>query len=245
MANLSLSFSELFQEVQKFLGTYASGSATTTDVTDSKFIVNRAYSRFVSYYDWSFLSQEKTLKTNSQQFKYLLPLDFNYLLSNEMTFDDDDFYREATQRSTRQIREMRADNVYNNYPLFFALQSGSYTKETGQQWELQFYPTPNSTYLMHYFCKVIPQKLEADADIPIGGPEMSDCLLELCLAYAESYKDEKQAVHNATVSQILAPAKVMDSRRRTAHLGSMIKKDMLWDWSDINNVHNGNVVVSS
>ena len=243
MSDLRLSFSELYQEVEKFLGTYASGSATAVDVTDAKFIVNRAYSRFVSYYDWTFLSQEKTLKTNDKQFRYNLPSEFNYLLSNEMSFDDNEFYRECTQRSTKQIREMRADDVYNNYPLFFALQAGSYTKETGQQWELQFYPTPNSNYLLHYFCKITPQKLENDSDVPIGGPEMSDCLLELCLAYAESYKDERQAVHHALLREILSPAKVMDSRRRSAHLGSMIKGDR--DMWDINNVHNGNVVIST
>lgn len=244
MADLSLTFENLYDEVLKFLGTYNSDSPETTDLADAKFIVNRAYARYVSYYDWTFLSQEKTLETVDGTYKYELPTDFSYLIYPKLAFDSDDAYPEVQQRTPGQIKEFRADTVYENAPSYFALQAGSYTKETGQGWEIWFYPTPDTIYHLQYLCKISPQKLVSDADIPIGGADMSDCLLELCLAYAEAYKDERQAVHSQLVNQILGPAKVMDNRRRSSFLG-MFGDVSLRNVIDASEVHHGDVIIST
>ncbi len=244
MADLSLNFGELRDEVQRFLGTYNSGSPVAVDVTDSSFIVNRAYSRYVSYYDWTFLSQERTLETNTNDYKYLLPTEFSYLITPFLQFNNNDGYMDVMQRSTAQIKQMRSDNVYNNFPIYFALQASSYYKDTGQGWEMWLYPNPNTKYTLHYTCKINPQKLVDTGDIPIGGADMSDCLLELCLAYAEAYKDERQAVHSSIVGSILGPAKMMDSRRRPSHLGSLSMADPT-QLIDFEHTHRGNVLVST
>ena len=243
MADLNLTFSELYTEIEKYLGTYNSGSAAAGDVVDAKFIVNRAYSRYVSYFDWSFLYQYRTLETVDGTYVYELPTDFSYLTFPKMYFDGNDGYSPVTQRSTGQIIDARSESVYESFPIFFALQAGSYHKETGQGWEMMFYPTPNAKYHLKYFCKINPEKLVSDGDIPIGGADMSDCLLELSLAYAEAYKDERKAVHAETVKEILSPAKMMDNRRRTKSLGSLnTVSGMFIDFED---THNGDVIISS
>lgn len=244
MADLSLTFKNLYEEVEKFLGTYNNGSASATAVVDAKFIVNRAYARYTSYYDWTFLYQEKKLETRDGVYKYVLPTDFSYLVYPKLSFDNNDGYVEVQQRTSNQIKQFRSDGVYNNAPMYFALQAGAYYKETGQGWDIWFYPTPDTVYSLQYLCKINPQKLVGDADIPIGGADMSDCLLELCLAYAETYKDETQAVHNSLVSQILGAAKTIDNKRRSSHLGSLGAVTGLWD-IDVGNTHTGNVIIST
>jgi len=244
MADLSLTFENLYDEVLKFLGTYNSDSPGTTDLADAKFITNRAYNRFCSYFDWTFLYQEKTLETVSGVYKYPLSSDFSYLVYPKLSFDDDDGYTEIQQRTPGQIKEFRSGAVYNNAPMYFALQAGAYYKETGQGWEIWFYPTPDAVYHLQYLCKINPQKLVEDADIPIGGADMSEVLLELCLAYAEVYKDEVQAVNSQIISQILGPAKIIDNKRRSSYLGNLGMVSNLLD-IDIENRHHGNVIVSS
>ena len=242
MASLSLVFSDLYTEVEKSLGTYNSGSAAAGDVTDAKFITNRAYARFCSYYDWTFLNQEKNLTTVDGTYRYELPADFSYFILPRLTYAGDDAYAPVEQRSTSQIMNMRAESVYENYPMYFALQAGSYHKESGQTWDVLVYPTADTSYTLTYYCKINPLKLENDADIPIGGPETSDCLLELCLAYASAYKDDKRSVHSEIVNEVLGPAKMMDSRRRTNTLGSLnVGSGVI----DFNEVHHGNVLIST
>ena len=245
MADLSLSFQELYNEVLKFVGTYNSNSPGVTDLTDAKFIVNRAYARYCTYWDWSFLNQERILLTTAGDYRFSLPPEFSYFVNNVMTFDGDDFYPDVTQRSATEIAALRADVVYQNYPQYFALQPGNYEKGVGQTWDVWMYPTCDAAYLLHYLCKINPQKLVDNADIPIGGPEMADCLLELCLAYAEEYKDERRAVHAEVVNSILGPAKVMDSRRRSGHLGNMRNMSSGWYGGDYNQVHNGSIIIST
>jgi len=244
MSDLSLTFEELYEEVEKFLGTYSSGSASATDLADAKFIVNRAYSRYCSYWDWTFLSQERTLEIIDGVYKYELPSDFSYFVGHKFTFDADGSYPDIVERMPLQIKELRSDANYENYPMYYALQAGSYHKSTGQGWEVWFYPIPDSAYTLHYSCKINPQKLVDAGDIPIGGADMSDCLLELCLAYAEQNKDEKMLVHNEVVNSILGPAKVMDSRRRSTQLGNLSDGLRVLD-IDGDSVHSGNVIVSS
>lgn len=242
MADLSLAFSDLYNEVLKFLGTYNSGAPASGDTTDAKFIVNRAYARFVSYFDWTFLTQRRTIETNANQWIYELPSEFGYLVYPYWYYSDDDTYPKITQRTPGQIQEYRADNAYSNFPIYFALQAGNYNQFTGQSWELVLYPTPDSTYRLWSFMKINPQKLVNDTDIPIGGADMSDCLLQLCLAYAEEYKDERKAVHSETVNTILGPAKMMDNRRRTSNLGYMGPAPIVDIGEDR---HSGDVIVSS
>lgn len=244
MTDLSLTFINLYEEVEKFLGTYNSGSASAAAVTDAKFVVNRAYARYTSYFDWTFLYQERTLETIDGVYKYSLPSDFGYLTYPKFVFDNNDGYSEIHQRTSGQIKNYRSGSVYESVPIYFALQAGTYYKETGQGWDVWFYPTPDTKYHLQYSCKVTPEKLVNDTDIPVGGADMSDCLLQLCLAYAESYKDESQGVNNQTLTQILGPAKTMDNKRRSSHLGTLARYSMD-DYMDVTDPHRGNVIVSS
>jgi len=222
MSSLILNFSELYNEVLRYLGTYNSGSPASADSTDAKFITNRAYLRMLSYYGWTFSKQEGTIVTDGVNWKYTLPEDFSSFEIPELVYTADESYGPVIERSRQQILDERTHSVYTNYPLYFALNAAKYDKETGSAWELWLYPTPDTEYKLHFFYKSFPQKLVDDDDIPMGGPDVSDCLLELCLAYAEAYKEEKRGVHSAVVAEILGGAQRMDTKRNTSNLGMEI-----------------------
>lgn len=221
MANLALEFSDLYNEVLRFTGEYNNGSPASTPLADAKRIVNRAYQRFVNFYDWTFLRVAGKLETASGVHVYELPADFSYITPDEFVFDDSEPYHKTQPVTAQLLQHLRSGVVYSSFPEYHTIYAGPYTKETGQGWLAAFYPTPDDAYTLHYWYRLNPQKLENDTDLPIGGPEMGDMLLELCLAYAETYKDETKAVHDATVREILAPAISLDIRRRPKHLGSL------------------------
>jgi len=243
MASLILTFKELYEEVEKYLGTYNSGSAAAADITDAKMIVNRAYARFVGFHDWTFLYQKRTIDLKVNEYIYELPSEFIYLTWNKLLYDADDGYPPILQRSPGQIINLRSDSDYSSIPMYFALQAGEYHKETGQAWEIMLYPKPDDTYRLSYWCKISPEKLESDGDYPIGGAEMSEVLLELCLSFAEMYKEEgKINAFSGRIQEVLGPAVGMDRKRRTAQLGSLNSDYVNIPLSD---VHNGTLVISS
>jgi len=219
MAELILTFKELYERVSKFLGTYPSdGKIAAEDLADAKQIVNDAYRRLLDSAEWSFLKKHTFLITTSGTWVYDLPTDFVDLIGT-FTFDSDETYAPLEERPVDVIMNWRAVNTYSQYPEYFAIRQATYNKETGQKKELLLYPTPDAAYTLWYSYSIYPEKLENDNDIPIGGPEYSSVLRQLCLAEAESQMDEKIDVQETKARAMLADAIAKDRRRVTKTLG--------------------------
>jgi len=219
MANLILTFSELYNKVSKFLGTYGSSGPTGTALTDAKEIVNDAYRRFINANpSWSFLHKDTTLSTVSGTAVYQLPPDF-LELKRIFQFGADANYPPLEETSSQQITDWQNINDMSSYPSFFAIGVGEYTKETGQVWEVVFYPKPDATYTLSYSYKMSPTKLEGDDDIPIGALEYSDCIRQLCLAEAESSVEENSGVQEQKAGLALQIALKNDRRKAPHNLG--------------------------
>jgi len=221
MAQLILTFQDLYNEVLKFIGTYKSGSPETADSDNAKFIVNRAYARLLGWADWTFLYRWDKLLTKDTEWQYELPTSFSCLVNDKFFFDADETFAPTESRSGADIITLRTDNDWSSWPYHHAIVAGRYDKEAGQRWEAWFYPTPDTTYPLWYFYRIMPQKLVETTDFPIGGAEASDAVLQLSLAYAEAYKEEKQDVQNAKVGEVLGPLKRLDDKRRPSCLGGM------------------------
>ena len=192
MASLALTFQEMYQQVQKFLGTYGTSGATTgTDAdVDSKYYVNKAYRRLIVAYKWTFLIGYTSLSTAQGTLTYELPLGFRGIRT-PFTFTDVVGFPPPTSRTVDEIVEMQNYGVFNSWPQYYAIRAGQFTKELGQLFEVMFWPTPDSTYDMFYSYHIMPQKLELDADIPMGGPEFAECMMQMALGVAEEEKDEQ------------------------------------------------------
>lgn len=192
MASLALTFQEMYQQVQKFLGTYGTSGATadSSAETDSKYYVNKAYRRLIVAYKWTFLIGYTSLSTAQGTLTYELPLGFRGLRT-PFTFTDVVGYPPLTSRTVDEIVEMDNYGVFNSWPQYYAIRAGQYTKELGQRFEVMFWPTPLTTYDLFYSYHIMPQKLESNADIPMGGPEFAECMMQMCLGVAEEEKDEQ------------------------------------------------------
>jgi hypothetical protein len=221
MSTLQLTFQDLYNEVAKFLGTYGSSGPSGADLTDAKNAVHAAYRRFLAPprgYKWSFLRRKSVLVTNAGVWQYQLPEDFTVHI-NRFAFDADDFYPTINETDLENIMDMRSHVAYSNYPMFFALYAGEYSKETSQGWEVAFYPTPDAAYSLNYRYLIFPPKLEADTDFHIGGPEMSEVIKALCIAEAEVVKDETGGKQEQRAQQRLAEAVKSDALRHPDSIG--------------------------
>lgn len=222
MSSLSYKFSDLYNAVAKFLGTYGSTGPTGANLSDAKEVVNDAYSRFITgngSYRWSFLEQEDFLNTSTGVHTYQLPEGFE-ALTHRFQFENESGYRAPVERSLDVIQALRADGVATKaYPEVYSIQAGKYDKKFGQLFEVSFYPTPDTTYTFIYRYKFMPPKLEDDNDLPVGGPEMAGVLKQMCLAEAESQKDKKAGVQEAKARDMIALAIARDSARKPHILG--------------------------
>lgn len=216
MVTLQFTFEELYKKVSEFLGLGTSPSGT--NLTLCKDIVYAGYRRFLVAHTWTFLKRYDKLYTTADKFDYELPADFSEMVGS-FVFDDSDGHPPIEQRSESEIMDMRAANDMSGYPSYCTIRPGHYTKETGQRYEVIFYPEPNGIYVLHYSCLIMPEKLSATTDVPIGGADMSECIKTLCIAEAESSQDDTAGVQEGKGQRLLAEAIKKDNRRKPATLG--------------------------
>ena len=232
MANLALTFKDLYEKVQKYLGTYGSTGATGAELTSSKEIVNDGYRRFINSRKWSFLFPIEQITTMNGQHTYELPQDF-VSLQGSITFGADERYSDLKPITMPKWNSLRASNDYTGYPEFYVIHPEKFDKDMGTRWNLHIYPTPDASYCLQLPIQIMPLKLENDNDLPIGGPEMSDALRVVCLAEAEDAKEGvKEPIYKPQVSSVLNNAFALDRRRYSrsvGHLGgSDIDSRFLW-----------------
>lgn len=218
MASLALSFSELYNAVSKFLGTHGDSGPTGTALTDAKDTVYSGYRRFLTSYDWTFLKPYDKIITVSGTWEYELPTDFSSM-AGTFQYSANSVYPPLEERSVDEIVDFKAVNDYSSYPEFFAIRTGRYHKETGMNYEVIFFPKPNAAYTFSYRYNRMVDKLVNDADIPIGGAEMSELIKQMCLAEAESSQDEKLDTQEKKVAFLFEAAIKRDNKRRPKTLG--------------------------
>jgi hypothetical protein len=218
MAELIYSFSDLYNRVSQYLGTYGSSGPSGQNLTDAKAYVNDAYQRLIAAHEWPFLKPLQQLVTTSGTWQYELPSDFSSIVQS-FQFTADKHYPPLEERSLNQIMEMRSVNAFNKWPEFYAIHPDKYDKTVGQRWLLSLYPTPDSAFTLWYRYTVNVDKLENDDDIPAGGVEYSRTLLQLCLAEAELQKEGTAGVHNAEASRMLADSIQKSKQTRPHNLG--------------------------
>ena len=218
MATLRLTFQELYNEVSKFLGTYGSSGPSGQDLTDAKDTVYAGYRRFLNAYDWSFVKPILKFTTVANTWEYQLPEDFSYFIG-PFHFSAGSSYPSIEERSVEDILGMRSSLDHTTYPEYYAIKPGSYSPETGQNFELMFYPTPDSAYTLFGRYKLYPKKLSATTDLPVGTPETDEALKALCLAEAEVRKDEEAGPQSQLAQEILRDAVRADRMRNARRLG--------------------------
>jgi len=208
MAELTLTYQDLYNKVSEFIGW--GSSPTGTDLTNAKAIVHRGYRSFLypvsmttgKRHIWSFLKKNTALTTQSGQWKYELPSDFQELYTR-FRHDLSTGYPWLGFISAQEILQKRTYSDSSGYPTYFTIQPGIYKKELGQTWEVWFYDEPNSSYILHYSYVIKPDQLSATTDVPIGGVAATEAILECCLAKAEQEYDEVVGIHTQLANTLI------------------------------------------
>lgn len=207
MADLSLTFSEIYNLVSEFLG-YGSSPAGT-NLTNCKNCVYSGLRRFYfpismktgRKHTWSFLKKHLVLTTVTGEWQYELPQNFREFISG-LQYDTETGYIAPVKVDPEYILNLRATSVIDSYPSHYALIKPGFTKETGSNWEIWFYGNPDGKYILHGIYIINPDKPSATTDVFPGGVEASEAILENCLAVAEQNYDEVEGIHTKRAEEL-------------------------------------------
>jgi hypothetical protein len=137
---------------------------------------------------WNFLEQITTLTTVSDDYDYTLPADFGSMFG-DFTFALGTGYGPVKRTSEQTIRTSRQYRDRTGRPEHFALRWRTQTSGMNQQQEVLFWPTPDGTYTLTYQYAILPGLLSKKNPYPLGGPRMSQLMIEACKAVGETVKN--------------------------------------------------------
>jgi hypothetical protein len=220
MATMMYQYSDLYNRVSKFLGTYGSSGPSGTDLIDAQDFVKSGCLQFLTSHDWTFRRRYSTITTESGKYIYELPQDFGGIRT-KFCFSQETGYPPLGDRSEQEIMELRGYGEYNAYPEIYTIRSGLYDPQGGQRYEVLFWPTPSSEYILYYSFYYMPAMMSNDTDVPMGGAEMSEAIRAMCLAAAEGESDEAVGPQAQRAQIELAKAIELDKKREPRELGYM------------------------
>jgi len=227
MADLRLTFSDVYTKVSEFIGWGTSPGAT--NLADAKAIVHRGYTRFLypvnpttgKLHTWSFLEKHSISNTQSGEWIYSLPVDFQRL-TIPFRHEVDSGYPRMVGTSFERIQQMRAGVESTNFPHFYAIKTAPYVKEVGTTYEVAFFETPNANYRLNYSYIFRPQQLSATTDVFVGGDFASEAILEMCLAVAEQERDDTVGLHTQLADKLTAQLIINDVVTKADTVGKNI-----------------------
>lgn len=220
MATMQYQYSELYNRVSKFLGTYGSSGPTGTELADAKAFVKSGYMQFLTAYDWTFRRRFTTLSFASGSYIYELPADFGGLRTRPQ-FTAQTGYPPMEERAENEIMELRGYGENAGYPEYYSIVADQYTPETGMRYQFKVWPTPNQTWTIYYSYYTMPAMMSNDTDVPMGSADTSECLRAYCLAAAEEESDEVAGTQNQVAQRELGKAIMLDRKREPKEQGYM------------------------
>lgn len=221
MANLRLSYSDIYTRISNFLGLTDIGTAPTgTDLTTCKDICMRGLRTFLypidsrtgDYWEWSFLRPLHTMNLLDSKWQYQLPEDFSSIITDP-TYEKDEGFKQIARTTPDNIMNLRASGVVDYAPYYYAIITTDYDPEIGEFEEIWFYPEPDSTYRIQFYYKSDPTKVTNAADFLPGGVKSIEAILENCLAVAESQEDDTLGIHIKLAGKLTQDLIIIDSKK--------------------------------
>jgi hypothetical protein len=199
-------YSDVYAKLAEYLG--LGSSPTGTDLTKVQDLTLRGYRRFLMPIDmssgkvhiWKFLERTTTMSLQANEDTYKLPLGFSTFVSPNCPFTyTTPLSLNPVQKPVSYIYEQKSKSTGTGYPLYFCLKTGDYDTINGQQYEVVFFPTPNST-LNYYYTYIFTPPAPVNAkDVFIGDDIYSEAILESCLAVAEFNKYDSPNTPNPKI----------------------------------------------
>ena len=159
-----------------------------------------------------------------------IPLDATFeAVSNDsdLTYypDQNELYPPVRQRHDQAIRTWQQDDPYFDRPVFYSVRTVEFDPTVGSRKVLAFYPTPDAAYVMRVPMLLRPTMISAVNKYPVGGEQLSQLILEACLAAAEHNFEEREHIHEKRFMELLPLAIQTDQERSSStSLGSDMPK---------------------
>jgi len=168
------------------------------DLSKVNNIIWRGYRTFLSAVNprtgknhvWSWLRKEAEIELEAGEWVYSLPTDFKRLY-RKFIYSADNRYPPIANVTVGQVMEYRMWQEAASYPVICAIRAAEYTAGESQRKELILAPTPSQTYTINYTYVMNPPAPVEDSDYFIGDAQISEAILQSCLAVAEQQEDER------------------------------------------------------
>jgi hypothetical protein len=175
---------------------------------------------------WSFLEQTTTVVTTSGTYNYTLPSDYGSFVGRFMIWPSGSGYDPPYRTNDTQILMLRQDRTTTGRPECFATRWLQQTQGSNQRQEVIFWPTPDSAYTLTYRYAVLTGPISTTNPYPLGGPRMTQLLMEACRALGEYKKNGSRTDSWAVFVTNLVSAIQLDKGSNTSPtVGVMIGAD--------------------
>ena len=221
MANLRLTYSDIYTRISNFLGLTDTGTAPTgTDLTTCKDICQRGLRQFLypidqrtgDYWEWSFLRPLHTMNLLRDKWRYQLPEDFSSIITDP-TYSEDGSFKQIARTTPDNIMNLMAAGAVDYAPYYYTIVTSDYDPEIGEFEEIWFYPKSDSSYSIQFFYKSDPTKASNADDFLPGGVKSTEAILENCLAVAESQEDDVLGIHTQLAQKLTQDLIIIDSQK--------------------------------
>ena len=215
-----------FKQLYELAATHwGNASATGTDLTKMKDLVNRTYAKALGKYSWRFLHTTYELNLIADKETYVLPSNFKRLVTSEIPYSTTGLSRrKMVRRSINQIRKWRAESDTTSQPEVFDIIPTNYSLEVGSGWQLEVHRMPDTSYTVILYYRQETPELSNDDDLMIGFTEFSVLVQQMILAEIELVEDESVGPQNAAVPELLQNAIDRDNETEVDMLGSYLSQ---------------------
>lgn len=152
------------------------------------------------------------------RFEIPLPAAFESISSDsDLTYypDQNCLYPAVQQRHDSTVRKWQQNDPRHDRPLYYSVRTVQFDPVTGSRKVLALYPVPDAAYVLQVPMILRPVMIDATNQFPIGGEQLSQLMLEACLASAEHNFEEREHVHEKRFMELL-PLLVQKDRERSS-----------------------------
>jgi len=164
-------------------------------------------------HEWSFLRPTASLFSNSNTYIYDLPPGF-VSIDGPLTLAPAAgyMYPPIEVVGEHQIRVRLQASEAAGRPRLAAVRLKPIDPAGGTHWEILLWPPPDNTYQLTYRYNVNPAMIPDEANLPYGGQQHAQTIIEACLAAAEEQGETIEGAHGQLFVQALIASVSLDRR---------------------------------
>jgi len=123
-------------------------------------------------------------------------------------------YPPVCEKHDQALRIMQQNNPDYDRPRYYSIRTVSFDPSVGSRRRLAFYPTPDASYVLRVPMILRPLMITPANPCPIGSEQLSQLIIEACLASVEmDFYEKTDGRHTQVFQGMLAKAIATDQER--------------------------------